>query len=96
MEIVRGFEKKGSPRRLQAFLANIGFEEILVFDRAAAELAGMIQGQLERIGQPIGRAGPMIAATALRNGLELVTGNTSHYERIQRLGHPLTLVNWRH
>ena len=32
----------------------------------------------------------MIAAIALHHGLELVTGNTSHYQRIQQLGYPLT------
>jgi predicted nucleic acid-binding protein len=37
----------------------------------------------------------MIAATALQNGPELVTGNTAHYQRIQQIGHPLALVNWR-
>jgi tRNA(fMet)-specific endonuclease VapC len=37
----------------------------------------------------------MIAAVALRHGLDLVTGNTSHYQRIQQLGYALTLVNWR-
>ena len=95
MEIVRGYQKKQSPLRLQAFLANIASEEILVFDQATAELAGRIQGELERVGQPIGRADPMIAAIALQNGLELVTGNTSHYQRIQQIGHPLVLVNWR-
>jgi len=95
MEIVRGFQKKQSPRRSQAFLTNIASEEVLAFDQAAAELAGRIQGELERVGQPIGRADPMIAATALQNGLELVTGNTAHYERIQQIGHPLVLVNWR-
>jgi tRNA(fMet)-specific endonuclease VapC len=95
MEIVRGFHKKQSPRRLQTFLTNIASEEVLVFDQAAAELAGRIQGELERVGQPIGRADPMIAAIALQNGFELVTGNTAHYQRIQQIGHPLMLVNWR-
>ena len=37
----------------------------------------------------------MIAAVALTDGLELVTGNTSHYQRVQQLGYPLALVNWR-
>ena len=37
----------------------------------------------------------MIAAIALEHGLELVTGNTSDYQRVQQLGYPLTLVNWR-
>jgi tRNA(fMet)-specific endonuclease VapC len=95
MEIVRGFQKKQRPHRLQFFLANIASEEVLAFDQAAAELAGRIQGELERVGQPIGRADPMIAAMALRSGLELVTGNTAHYQRIQQIGHPLVLVNWR-
>ena len=45
--------------------------------------------------QPIGLADPMIAAIGLTHGLELVTGNTAHYQRIQQLGYPLTLVNWR-
>ena len=35
----------------------------------------------DRAGQPIGRCDPMIAAIAIIHGLELVTGNTSHYQR---------------
>jgi tRNA(fMet)-specific endonuclease VapC len=95
MEVVRGFQKNQSARRLNAFLAAIALEEILPFDQAAAELAGRIAGELERIGQPIGLADPMIAAIALAHGLELVTGNTSHFQRIQQLGYQLTLANWR-
>jgi predicted nucleic acid-binding protein len=95
MEIVRGFQKMQSPRRLKRFLAAIASEEILAFDQPAAELAGRMAGDLDRIGQPIGRADPMIAAIALMHGPELVTGNTAHYQRIQQLGYPLALVNWR-
>jgi tRNA(fMet)-specific endonuclease VapC len=36
-----------------------------------------------------------IAAIALEHGLELVTGNTAHFQRVQQLGYPLTLANWR-
>jgi tRNA(fMet)-specific endonuclease VapC len=50
---------------------------------------------LERTGQPIDRADPMIAAIALRHDLTLVTGNVSHYQRIQTLGYGLKLDNWR-
>lgn len=95
MEIVRGLQKKQALGRLQAFRSNIASEEVLLFDQSAAELAGQIEGDLERLGQPIGRADPMIAAIALRHGLELVTGNTAHYQRIQQIGHPLVLGNWR-
>ena len=35
------------------------------------------------------------AAIAIENGLELVTGNMSDLQRVQHLGYPLTLVNWR-
>jgi predicted nucleic acid-binding protein len=60
-----------------------------ILHRQSGELAGMIAGALERSGQPIGLADPMIAAIALQNGLELVTGNTAHFQRVQRLGYPL-------
>jgi tRNA(fMet)-specific endonuclease VapC len=95
MEIVRGLSKKQAAKQLQAFLVGIPSQEVLVFDQAAAELAGRIEGELERTGQPIGRADPMIAAIALVHGLDLVTGNTAHYQRIQRLGRPLVLHDWR-
>jgi tRNA(fMet)-specific endonuclease VapC len=95
MEIVRGFQRVQSLQKLNAFIASLATEEVLSFDEAAAKLAGRIVGDLERTGQPIGMADPMIAAVAIDHGLELVTGNTTHYQRIQQLGYPLTLVNWR-
>jgi tRNA(fMet)-specific endonuclease VapC len=95
MEMVKGFQKVQRPQKILSLLAHVGAEEVLEFDRSAAELAGRIWGDLERTGQPMGLADPMIAAVALRHGMELVTGNTSHYQRIQQLGYALTLANWR-
>lgn len=95
LEIVRGYQKSQQLQHLNAFLASIGGEEVFPFDVAAAELAGRITGDLDRIGQPIGRADPMIAAVAIEQGLELVTGNIAHYQRIQQLGYPLRVVSWR-
>jgi predicted nucleic acid-binding protein len=80
---------------LQDFLAAVALEEVLEFERNSAELAGRIAGDSDRTGQTIGNADPMIAAVALQHGLELVTGNADHYQRIQRPGYPLTPVNWR-
>jgi tRNA(fMet)-specific endonuclease VapC len=37
----------------------------------------------------------MIAALAITHGLDPVAGNTSHYQRLQPLSYPLTLVNRR-
>ena len=96
MEIIQGLQKVGaSPKRIQTFRTAIVPEEILAFDQDDADLAGLIAGDLDRVGRPIGRCDPMIAAVAIRHSLELVTGNTAHYQRIQQLGYPLTLVNWR-
>jgi tRNA(fMet)-specific endonuclease VapC len=95
MEVIRGYQRKLATRQLQAFLAAIPAAEVLSFDTAEAELAGRIAGELERTGRPIGAADTMIAATAIGNRLELVTGNTADFQRVQQLGYPLTLVNWR-
>jgi predicted nucleic acid-binding protein len=76
MENVHGFQLAQNERRLQGFLAAVASEEVIPFEHAAAELAGRIAGDLDRTGQTIGKADPMIAATALQHGLELVTGNT--------------------
>lgn len=95
MEVVQGFHRVRNARRMKQFLSAVALEDVLPFGRTAAELACRIAGDLERTGQPIGRADPMIAAVALEHGLDLITGNTSHYRRIQSLGYPLALNNWR-
>ena len=95
LEIVRGYQKSQQLQRLHAFMASIVTEEVFPLDIPSAELAGRITGDLERSGLTIGRADPMIAAIAIEQGLELVTGNTAHYQRIQQLGYPLVMVNWR-
>jgi tRNA(fMet)-specific endonuclease VapC len=95
MEMVKGLQKARRPEMIAPLPTLPRSEESLEFDRAAAETAGRIWGDRERAGQPIGLADPMIAAIALRHGLGLVTGNTGHYQRIQRLGYPLSLANWR-
>ncbi|MBC6422856.1 MAG: PIN domain-containing protein [Hormoscilla sp. SP12CHS1] len=94
-KIVKGWQKLQREDRIQQFLAEISKTEILTLDHKGAELAGHICGGLESIGQPIGLADSMIAATALQYNLTLVTGNLSHYQRIQAIGYELQLDNWR-
>ena len=95
MEVIQGYQRIGASARIQAFRNAVALEEMLTFDQPTADLAGQIAGDLDRIGRPIGRCDPMIAAVAITNGLELVTGNTVHYQRIQQLGYSLVLANWR-
>ena len=95
MEVVTGFHKQQRVDALQKFLAGLRNSEVLNFDQACAEIAGRIYADLERTGQPVGRADPMIASIAIHHNLVLVTGNTKHYQRIQTLDYPLKLGNWR-
>jgi tRNA(fMet)-specific endonuclease VapC len=95
MEMVKGFQQVQRPQKIAPLLTYVASEEVVDFAQPAAESAGRIWGDLERTGHSIGLADPMIAAIALVHGLELVTGNTAHYQRIQNLGYPLILVNWR-
>ena len=95
MEIVKGFHKLQREDRIQQFLEGLGSAEVLTLDLRSSELAGRIYADLERTGQPIGRADPMIAAIALRHDLTLVTGNLAHFQRIQTLDYDLRLDNWR-
>lgn len=95
LEIVKGWHKLQREDRIQQFLAEITEAEILTLELSDAELAGRIYADLERTGQPIGLADAIIAAIAIQWGLPLVSGNLSHYERIQALGYSLNLDNWR-
>jgi tRNA(fMet)-specific endonuclease VapC len=95
LEVVKGCQQAQATGRMQRFLNAIALEEVLSLESSAAELAGRIAGELDRTGQTIGIADPIIAAIALEHKLELVTGNAAHFQRIIALGYPLTLVNWR-
>jgi len=95
MEIVQGLHKKGQASRIKRFLEFVELSEVLEFDLSAALVAGRIVSDLEDAGQPIGRADPMIAAIAIHHELVLITANTAHFRRIQEIGYPLLLDNWR-
>jgi tRNA(fMet)-specific endonuclease VapC len=95
MEVVKGFHQVGRADALEKFLTSIKSNNVLPFDQPCAELAGRIYGDLDRTGQTVGRADPMIAAIAIHHNLTLVTGNVDHYQRIQTLGYLLKLENWR-
>src|SRR5882724_12373039 len=56
MEIVKGLHKLQREDRMQQFLAGLANVELLTQDLHSAESAGRIYADLERTGQPIGRA----------------------------------------
>jgi tRNA(fMet)-specific endonuclease VapC len=95
VEVVKGLHRVQRSEALDRFVASLGTVELLALDEEAAVIGGKIYGDLERSGQPIGRADPMIAGVAIAHGLALATGNTDHYARIRDAGYPLVLDNWR-
>jgi predicted nucleic acid-binding protein len=68
---------------------------VLPFDVAVARVYGEIEARLKKGGQPLADADLQIAATAIRHGLELVTGNVRHFERVPGLVIRLVLANAR-
>ena len=57
---------------------------VLPFDVAVARVYGEIEASLKD-GHPLGEADLQVAATAIRHGLELVTGNAALFERVPGL-----------
>ena len=94
-EILSGWHRVNRGDKVRAFSAWLNAAEVLHVDTECAALAGEIDGALARAGRPVGVADVLIAATAIRFGRTLVTGNTVHYEHIRSAGFALTLENCR-
>lgn len=58
---------------------------VLPFDAAVGKVFGEVRATLEIRGTRLADADLQIAATALHHGLELVTGNVRHFDRIEGL-----------
>jgi tRNA(fMet)-specific endonuclease VapC len=58
-------------------------------------LASLATEEVIIIDQADGELAGRISAIALGHSLELGTGNTAHFQRVQQLGCPLVLMNWR-
>ena len=58
---------------------------VLPFDMEVAREFGRVKASLTARGSPIGDADTLIAATALRYGLTLVTANVRHMSRVPAL-----------
>jgi predicted nucleic acid-binding protein len=68
---------------------------VLPFDVATAGVFGEIRAELEAKGLVLPDADLQIGATAVHHGLELVTGNVRHFQRIPNLKLNLSLVRAR-
>lgn len=89
-EVLRGLHAQRSASKIAAFETSCHSLTILPLTDAIIMRAAEIYGGLHRRGRLIGDADILIAATAMVNGREVVTNNTSHFERIEGL----TVGNW--
>ncbi len=95
MEVIYGYSRTGREDRIRQFLGLLARAEVLWLDPTVAELAGRIRADLERSGNKLTIEDTLVAATAIRHGLPVATGNTRHFAKIQDAGYPLVLENWR-
>jgi len=82
-EPVYGAWKSSNPEQKVALVQSFtnAFASVPVTN-AIADSCGQIRARLEKLGTPIGPYDLLIAATALANGLVLVTHNTREFLRI--------------
>ena len=67
--------------------------EIIPYDRLAAGVCGELQARAEQDGRSLPYSDSQIAATAIVNGMVLVTRNTADFEPMREYS-PLQLENW--
>ena len=89
-EILRGLNAKKAQVQIAAFEKLCAVSEIWPLRDAEVLQAADIYGDLHRRGLLVGDADILIAATAMVQGLTLVTNNERHFNRIPGL----TLENW--
>ena len=96
VEILRGFHRSVDTTKVDRFKQTTPtFYNFLDITTDVGYLASEIIGSLEDRRQAIGFPDCLIAATAIHHGLDLITSNDRHFQRVINLGYPVTLQNWR-
>lgn len=91
-ELLYGAFRSTNPATVQAQVLAFTSQFVsLPFDDRAAGEYGRLRAHLAALGQMIGPNDLFIAATALANGLTLVTNNTREFSRVPGL----TLEDWQ-
>jgi len=90
-ELTYGVEKSRQVERNKLALAHFCASlNILAFDDRAAQEAGVVRADLEKVGKTIGAYDVMIGAHARSIGATVVTNNTKEFKHIQSL----KVENW--
>ena len=89
-EIMRGIKALSSKTKVKAFHEFMSACNIEELDLLIAEKAADIYDELRRAGKLVEDADILIAATAMKHGMVVVTDNTEHFKRIRGL----KVENW--
>lgn len=89
-EIVSGLKHRDAHKQLDLFLSFVAQNTVLPLTQGVADIAANIYADVRKSGQPIDDIDLLIAATAVANGLILVTHNRKHFQRIVQL----EVENW--
>lgn len=89
-EILRGLKAKNAKSQIVRFEAICSYSTVLGLNDSIILNASDIYADLHQSGQLISHADILIAATALENGLAVVTNNENHFNRIKGL----QVINW--
>ena len=86
-ELVRGLNRMPEGKRkntIQSFMDNLENNmEVIPYDKFSARICGEMQASSEHGGNPLPFYDSQIAATAIANGMVLVTHNTADFEPMQ-------------
>jgi len=83
-ELIYGAAKSARPEQNMQLIDAIAFP-LLAFEPKDARAAGLIRGQLAKLGTPIGPLDVLIAGQALARGLVLIMDNSREFSRIPDL-----------
>ncbi len=94
-EIAYGLGVKSAASQLQKAMEWLGRNEEVVPLAIDFRWAATAKASAQKLGLIVELPDCLIAATAVRLGLPLVTGNTADYESIRKTGIDLEIRNWR-
>ena len=89
-EIMRGIKALSSETKVKAFHEFMSACNIEELDLLIADKAADIYDELRKTGKLVEDADILIAATAMKHGMVVVTDNTQHFKRIKGL----KVENW--
>jgi tRNA(fMet)-specific endonuclease VapC len=94
-EIIRGLEEKGASGQVKKALSSLRLNEEILPTSEDYLTAAHVNAKARRSGRTVELPDCLIAASAARLGITLVTGNTDDFSVIKNTGLNLTLENWR-